>query len=165
MSQAPSFPSNSIYIPMVSTKEVIYPRRETAICICPSSGGGRFVYINWFLYRTDRRNRGFEGSLPRNSSCFSYISPRGPWLCLISSKLSLNVSCCCDSCWHSYNWSVDSFPHDQMDNTPSSQQHRAKPPVSILQHIASLGSTAHGGVQQVPPDVIWIVFDSFYVHF
>ncbi len=30
------------------TKEALYPRRETAVCICPISGGGRFVYINCF---------------------------------------------------------------------------------------------------------------------
>ncbi len=29
-------------------KEALYPRRETAVCICPSSGGGRFKYTNCF---------------------------------------------------------------------------------------------------------------------
>ncbi len=27
------------------TKEALYTRRETAVCICPSSGGGSFEYI------------------------------------------------------------------------------------------------------------------------
>jgi hypothetical protein len=27
-------------------EEAVYPRRETAICICLSSGGGKFEYIN-----------------------------------------------------------------------------------------------------------------------
>jgi hypothetical protein len=29
------------------TKEAINPRRVTAVCICPFSGGGRLEYINW----------------------------------------------------------------------------------------------------------------------
>jgi hypothetical protein len=28
----------------VIPKKALYTRRETAICICPSSGGGRFEY-------------------------------------------------------------------------------------------------------------------------
>ncbi len=27
------------------TKEALYTRMETAVCICPSSGGGRFEYF------------------------------------------------------------------------------------------------------------------------
>jgi hypothetical protein len=30
----------------VQTKEALYTRMETAICICPSSGGGRFEYFS-----------------------------------------------------------------------------------------------------------------------
>jgi hypothetical protein len=29
----------------INTKEALYTRRETAVCICPSSGGGSFEYI------------------------------------------------------------------------------------------------------------------------
>jgi hypothetical protein len=29
---------------VVSTKEALYTRRETAVCICPSSGGESFEY-------------------------------------------------------------------------------------------------------------------------
>jgi hypothetical protein len=46
----------------MGTKETVYPRRETAVCICPSSGGRRFVYINCFCTKIVRGDRGFEGS-------------------------------------------------------------------------------------------------------
>jgi hypothetical protein len=89
----------------------IYPRREIAICICPSSGGEMFEYSNWFCTEKLEGIWALRKVLQWNSLSFSYISPRAPDIFQTRPECKLLL-------WQLLTLlygAADSFPHDQTD--------------------------------------------------
>ncbi len=102
--------SQQKWLMMKPKKLHIYPR-ETAICICPSSGGEMYEYSNWFVQKS-WREFGLWGKSSSEIAQVFLIFPQEP---LISTRLSLNVSCVVTAVdaliWSS--WQLPSWPNGQ----------------------------------------------------
>ncbi len=86
------------------TKEAIYPRRETAICICPSSVRGRFESWTAFEQKSQWGLGLWEKSSNEIAEVF-LIFPQEPH----DTFQTMYISCSCDSCWHFYTEQLTAF--------------------------------------------------------